>query len=987
MKSTNIFTLLVVLLFNTLILANSIEISALPDKTVQPGEVSIQVLPVRASSDTNYTIVTESNQQWRVEAPESAQLKAGELTYLTFYTYSPSFADAGTIHELKIIFIDEQTKEKIEKTISFVIAKKQDLDFFNADKNIETNKKVYTLNLKVKNTGNSAENYNFSVKNLTPEVGISLNTSPTRIENGETKLLPVRVNFKNNTSTYAAFEVVAKVGGIIKFQKKFQVKFVNNANNQDRQGNYLDTTLTITNDYMSVEGRDSNLSSVIINSNGALSDYVSLSSYIQANMVDGQATDARGTFHFDGDSWKFSAGNNVDLDIDADVGNEARDGIGFSKDILPNLKVGTLVGVNENDELNTAAMLQYDPIPGQRTFVILNRNSDTNETSGSIGYRGNFNSNDKLSFAPSLTVSDDPQRGIIQDYRSAMRYMVKKNLPIAVSTGFKKDRFQEVIYNSASMSYNFDGVLIELTRNDERERDLYETESSTTTFRNSNEIRVSFPLGDGLSASVNYQDHNSSDESESRKFITFAYQKNGLYAAMRAGVTDKEYKDNHFQNYTNEPFITINLSYKRPEFTISANLEYESFGDDSFRSRANIGINIPINNNHFNGDAYLRAGHDQGQRNDYVTQTETNLDYIEAGIRAGTNSNYSLEIYARAENNNYYDDVDYQVGLRFQYRFGAKTPRSVENIFGGKKTGSIRGRICIDLNNNDVCEYNEPGVAGLSVYSVTGSATTELDGSYLIEGQKADKDHISIIERHVTARSLKARSYLQHTKVRKNKTVEVNFPLKQISSLNVFSYNDINKNGQYDKDFDTIITDVSYMLIDQYSAIIPISGRTADATIYSRLRNGEYKLIATANSSVYEEVEKEVILNFPEDNMESIGVSFTLLKAQDLSTKEKIVTEFDTSILRGPKYEALLVLDSSETSYKNIKTVIIELNGYKAQVDIEEVFEGMWDIKLNLKELAELLKDKNKVIVTIILSNSDGDDIQIKRDRVLFYNK
>ncbi|MFG1492391.1 hypothetical protein ABMA75_02415 [Halobacteriovorax sp. ZH4_bin.1] len=986
MKKIRIGLSLFAFFINLLVFGNDLDISMLPDKSVQPGEVAIQVLPIKSPTNTTYKISIESNQQWRAEGPEFVELIAGDLTYLTFYTYTPSFVDAGTIHELKIIFTNIETQEKIENSISFVVAKKRDLDFFDADQNIETNKKNHTLNLKVKNTGNASEVYNFSIRNLTPEVSVSVNSSPITIAANEVKLLPVRVNFKNSTSTYAAFEVNAKVGGITKFQKKFQVKFVSSANNQDRQGNYLDTTLTITNDYMSVEGRDSNLSSVVLNSNGALSDYVSLSSYVQANMVNGQAQDARGTFHFDGDSWRFSAGNNVDLDVDANVGNEARDGVAYTRDILPNLKVGTLVGVDENDEFNTAAMVQYDPRPGQRTFVVINQNSDSGETSGSIGYRGNFNPNDKLSFAPSLTISDDPQRGVIQDYRTAVRYMVRKNLPIAISSGYRKDRFQEVIYNNASLSYDFDGVLIELSRNDELARDTFATNEQDRQHRSSNQVRVSFPMGGGLSASVNYQDHTSSSVKEQRKFITFAYQNKQLYAAMRAGVASKNYTDGNIQDYTNEPFVSVDLSYKAPKFTIRSHVEYESYGDDSYRTRTNIGIDYNIDNNHFNGSAYVRVGHDEGQRRDYVTQTQTDLDYIEAGIRTGTDSNYSFEIYTRAEDNHQYDDIDYQVGIRFQYRFGAKTPRKVEDAFGGKRTGSIAGRICIDRNLNGTCEDFEKGVEGLSIYSVTGSATTDKDGKYLINELKPDIDHISLIERQVTAKSLESSEYYKGTKVLKNQTVYVDFALKEISTINTFSYNDINKNGRYDKDFDTLIGDITYQLIDENNEIIPISGKSLNTINYSRLRNGQYKLSATANSPIYKDVQKEVILDLPRDNMQTVTFGFELIDVDTLPIQDLIITEFDNSIISAPKFSALLTLDSAETEYNILSNISVKLDGYQVDIETEEVYSGLWDINLDLKNLISLISQKNEITIDIELENENGKKLQIKRVRNLFYN-
>ncbi|WP_419172015.1 hypothetical protein [Halobacteriovorax sp.] len=989
MKFINTSLLFLSLLLHTLVSASSLDISMLPDKTVSPGEISIQVLPFKSRNDANYDIEFESNQQWRTEGPTNANLKAGELNYLTFYTYTPSFADAGLIHELNIVFRDTMTGEEIKTSLSFVIAKKQNLDFYNPDRNLTTNKKNYRLNLKIKNTGNARETYQFSIENLTPDVAINISKAPIEIDANESKLIPVQVNFKNQTSTYAAFIIKARTNGsITRFEKKFQVKFVNSANNQDRQGNYLDTTLTITNDYMSIDGKDSNLSSVILNSNGALSDYVSLSSYIQANMVNGQYSDARGTFHFDGDKWRFSAGENVDLDIDTNIGNDTRDGFAYTRNILPNLQVGTLIGVNEDDELNTAAMIQYDPLPGQRTFVMINQNTDTGETSGSIGYRGVFNPNDKLSFAPSLTIADDPQRGVIQDYRTALNYMVRKNLPIAITSGYKNDRFQEVIYNNAGLSYNFEGVLFELERSDELINDHFETGSGQRELRNSNNIRISFPMGSGLESSLNYQDIKSSEKSEKRKFITFSMRNKKLYAALRAGVADVTYSDDAIyqgQSYSNEPFITVNVSYQTPKITLSGSLEYESFGENSYQTRSNIGAHFDISNRYFNGSAYIRAGHEQGQRKDYVTQTQTDLDYIEAGLRTDTNNDFTLEVYARAENDNYYDEVDYQVGIRFQYRFGAKTPRRVEDAFGGKKTGEIIGRICIDENQNQKCEEDEDGVADLNIYSVTGSAVTDKNGNYKISELKPDIDHISLIERQVTAKSLISKVYNKGIKVIKNSQVRVDFALEQISTFKVFSYIDINRNDAYDKDLDSFMNNVEYRLISSTGEIIAASGIGIYTTNYSKLKNGRYKLIATVNDSSYEEVQREIILNFPEDNMAVKSIAYEVIEATDLSQDESILTDFDSNILSAPNYEAILNIDTSLTQLTRLESISIKINDTPIETQIEEFYPGNWSVKVDLRSIRNELKRDNKIQIKAKFSNSEMQQVVVKRERSLYF--
>lgn len=984
MKTIRLLPLLLVTLVNLMAFAN-LEISMLPSKNVSPGEVAIQVLPIKAKVDTTYKLHVESQLQWRTEAQEEIELKAGELTYLTFYTYTPSYVDAGTIHELKIDFEDKETGEVVSHILDFIISKKQDLDFFNADQNIETNKRNYTLNLKVKNSGNASQRYEFEVRNLTPDIDIRATKQSMEIAPNAIALLPVKVLFSNDNDSYAAFEVNAKVNGIIKFQKKFQVKYIHNSTSQDRQGNYLDTTLTITNENLSVGGNNSNLSSVILQTNGALSDYVSLSSYIQANMVDGQGENARGTFHFEGDNWKFSGGNDVSFDVDANIGNESKDGIAYSRNILPNLEVGTLLGVDEDNDLNIAAMAKYDPLPGQRTFVVLNQNTSNGELSGSVGYRGIFVKNDNLTIAPSLTVADDPDRGIIQDYKTALTYMVRKNLPISISTGYRSDKFHKLVYNSASTNFQFKGALIELRRTDEFEVNDNYNDFNGNEYRNSNNIRISFPLGNGFETSVNYQDYNSNRTDESRKFLTFAYQRTGLYAAIKAGVASKDYALDLGEDYTDKPFVSVNLSYSRPQFTLRAKFDYEKYSNNSYRKRAAVGIDYDVNTSYLSGQAYLTAVHEEGQYNDYATQTQTDLDYIEAGFRKDTTDILSLEIYGRVEDNHYQDNLDYIVGVRVQYRFGTKTPKKVEDLFGGKKTGSIKGRICFDENGNGKCEDSEKGIAGLDVYSVTSSARTNKNGEYEISELKADNDHISLTKSQVSAKSFATRDYLKMTRVIKNQSVTVDFPLYQISMIDAFSYVDINQNGQYDKDLDTMANSISYRLVKSTGEIIAANGRDEFKTYFSALRDGEYLLIATATSPYFEDIQIEQSISLPADNQKVIEFAFIAKENGTASDAELVLTELESNIISKHDDKLTLTVDSSETEYNSVRSLTVKLNGKGVNYKIIEEFEGYWYIEIDLSNSKKELKKTNSLNINGVLENTNSRTINIER-AIEFYS-
>ena len=62
MKKIKIAMSLFVFFVNLLVFGSELDISMLPDKSVQPGEVAIQVLPIKSPTNTTYKISIESNQ-------------------------------------------------------------------------------------------------------------------------------------------------------------------------------------------------------------------------------------------------------------------------------------------------------------------------------------------------------------------------------------------------------------------------------------------------------------------------------------------------------------------------------------------------------------------------------------------------------------------------------------------------------------------------------------------------------------------------------------------------------------------------------------------------------------------------------------------------------------------------------------------------------------------------------------------------------------
>lgn len=907
--------LLIILLFNIISWtanASSLDFQLLPSKAIQPGDVAIQVLPIKSNENAEFFITKKSNLGFQVEGPDQIKLNANEMHYLTFITTVPSRAKAGLLHELEIQFFDAKTNQTTTQILTFTIALNQDVDFFIPDQDLTSYTQSKVIPLRISNNGNSNETYEFEVENFTPSAEVTLNTSSLSIPAGESRIAQVKLRFTHKNSHISFFEVRAKVNGLTKFKKRFKVRFISNGSTQNDDGDhYLDTQMVITNDFISIDGENSNLSSVLYSANGNLSDYVSLSVYVQAQMIDGndrEISDMR--FDFDGDNWYVHLGTDVSLSPNQNVIGDSVDGVAAGYDFENGFQVGTMVGVNEETEdVHTAGIVSYDMTPNQRIFLLVDQNQSNGDTAAAAGYDGRFQITEKLSFAPSLIVSDSPEKGTRINYRQTLKYMVRDNFPIIFDSGYVKDELRETLFANLESTYVYKNIVFKVGGRIEHTKENTDVASSNEDdiSNNSHELYASMavPITDKLNGQVQFRYLESDEAREYRPELSLSYSNGKFLAQMRSALVKRENKtENYVQREIDwEPIIEIDLTYRFNKVLLQGRAYYEQFNDLESRVGADISALYYLNNKWLN-NVFLKVGtyHDQFDVDELTSY------FLQVGSVIYKSETTTFEMQATVEDQDGFDDPEYFVGARLTIQDRLKVPRRVQDLFGGNRTGSIKGKICLDQNNNHVCEVNELPIPGIRMLVEGLAVETDQNGEFNVP--RIDPGEITIkLEADILgSKNLATTQMNKMVTVNRNQETTIDFGLFAISSIKVFAFFDRNGDGIYDHDLENELDGVEIELSNQQlTKEIIFSGKNPIGI--DQLKNGQYQLKANAPEEAYFPTtprQLKVQLPTQANNIFMFGFAIKEDQPNDLDLEDSFLVNASNPLILPPTYEAEL---------------------------------------------------------------------------------
>lgn len=921
-------------------------INSLPSRTIRPGEVAVQVVPVKSTEDETYDIKTTSSFSWKVEGPTQVELKKGSLEYLTFITSVPLNARSGVTHDLEIVFTD-LAGESFQKTMSFQVAEKRELDFFTADENLTTSSLTPSIPVRISNTGNTNENFSIQINNLTPAVGITLSPQVLTLSAGESRNVNVRLDFTRGESNYAAFEVVASQSSSVLFRKKMQVRVVNHsAAPSDPNEKTIHHQLVMTHDYISMPGDTQNSSFVNYSNNGMLSDYVALSTYLQAQMIDGTGEFRAGRVDLTGDRWRIQAGTQLNPLPGINAYQTQLSGVSGGFNLENGIEVGALVGVNEfTGDTHVGTYAQGQISTNQRLFVIADHNLDRQQTGASAGYQGHFASSDKLSFAPTLIVSDRPERGKSVNYSQVIKYMVRDRMPLVVHSNIDlRERFTRY-NNSAQLSFLYKKATLNLGVRSEIEKETGDEGPAFFQDRDNDSLefygQIYYPVNDKVSGELSYVQIKTDEFTDLRPTLGLRYQNGGLSAFLQAGATKKNGTNTLGASFDNQfrPLLRLNVQYSKGKvgFQLTGNYEERSEGGSYLNVRSSL--NYYLGNDIFESIG-LAVGHSSSEQ-DLFKEDRT---YVEVQTKLFAKSDLNVQGYARYERDNLTKENTYYVGVQMNLGAKSRVSRRTEDLFGGRRTADIKGVVCLDTNNNQLCEQNEKRIEGLRLGLNGQYFNSQDNGEFIFYGVAEGKTTLTLNDDELARKSVTLIKDLG-LNPKKNQKIEIDVPLTPMSTIYAIGHLDLNENGVLDDEEEVGISGTKIQIFSSEGELVDEAiQRGIQRATLSQLLPGQYTLKVLFPNDTYETTSKTTLqVKLPEQHAELL--SFGALIPTDpnvIRGLDQLIIRPENELLFSPEFAGSITLNDNEL--KLIKNMQVQLfaGETELEVDVRPQGENIW---------------------------------------------
>ena len=441
-------------------------------------------------------------------------------------------------------------------------------------------------------------------------------------------------------------------------------------------------------------------------------------------------------------------------------------------------QVGTMIGINEeNGDVHTAATASYDLTPNQRLFLLVDQNTTNQKTSSAAGYDGRFQINQKLSFAPSLIVSDTHEQGTRINYRQTLKYIVRDNFPIIIDSGFNKNQDTETLFADLETSYVYRNIVFRLGGRVEGMKEINNL-SSDTRNQNSQELFASMavPIGSNINGGIQFRYLGTEEAKEYRPEIAIQYSEGKLIAQIKSALVNRELKEKSF-NQTPidwEPVVEIDLSYKFEKILVQGRAYYESLSENESRHGAEVSMLYYLNNKWLN-NIFVKVGAYQ----DEFVEDEIVSRHLQVGSTLYQTETATFEVQATIEDRDEIEEPEYFVGARLTLKDQIKVPRRIQDLFGGNRTGSINGKICIDNNENNECEDGELTIPNLRVKIEGIYVHSDEYGEFNLSNIEPGEIKIEVEKQDLSAKNLASLSLNKMVTISKNQEARVDFSVLQ----------------------------------------------------------------------------------------------------------------------------------------------------------------------------------------------------------------
>ncbi len=912
------------LLFSSNSFGQSLEFLLVPPKSEQAGKAVNLILPVRVlDNKCQYKISTTGQPNYPVEAPETLSPSEGssEVVYLPFRVQIPSSAPSGQIYQLDILFTPNENcsdTQEYKHSMAIKIQSYNNVSIEGPRERITQTSQVGNLDVLLRNSGNTNLDLDVLVQNLTPNVRVSLNQTKVSIAPGSYKNIKVNIDFSASGADFAAFKVIARSNGQRFLSKSYQVRLLKGPQSSGDQRT-LQSQFYLTNEFFSEGNQSQNYQNIGASISGDLSDFYAFSLFAQSNYL--QSENETNHYELDltkYDDFKVTLGSNLNPLNTSIPGIKQLKGIRGEKTFLKNLRVGMYQGEDFEGNNHVGTYVDLNQSYKNRWIVFWDRNTTTGFDSAGLSGEKYIRINQALAIAPSLIVAQDELRGDYSRVGMSLSSFIANKAPLQMEIAREEDVNYFLESMNGSISIPFRKTNIEFGF------DVDDLKAKNSNYLNNEGLysesyfRVLFPILKNLNgqATVRYQKTIEGDSGVAPELF-ISGSKGQLNGWLRIGKqltqnAQEIIETNIVEGLGAENYAQLNIQYLPfGKYGIYIGAEtYRSQESSDYRDEFSLGLQRTVHNE----DSYMRLGLRSARNKNFLQEQKT--DSVDMQYHWQIDNNWSLRFAASVDHLKEIDEYDYQASIGIQWTPQIPVSRKVENLFGGRSTGQLSGQVCIDYNENHICDGNDKLLSNVEVRLGGLISTTDEKGFYQFKNIAPAEYTLLVIKSTLPAEGRLINND-RRLIIKSNDQKKNDFLLRWNGQVKVIVYEDVNEDGKWQSESEKQLPNVEVQLVGNE---IDLKKTTYSnrPLVFNNLSRGEYRVSISKllqNSRAANQDGIKLIVPNPEGNWAYLGLSFTGGQQEDT----EVVATLESNIIFEDDLMANVYIDDPELEVKSFK--------------------------------------------------------------------
>lgn len=953
--------------------SNSLSFSLVPTKSIQAGKTALLILPVRIlESSCRYEIKTKGSPNYPVQAPTELVQEDGEqsIVYLPFSVQIPASAPSGQLYTLTVSFYPQKSCEQndpIHHELFVNIQSFENVSIEGGPEKIAQHSTAGQVDLALKNTGNTPLNLSLHIESFTPSVRIEVRPAQVSVAPGELKKVKIHIDFSASGADFASFKVQALAGGQKFLSKNYQIRLLRTGS-ETNDGRKLQSQFYLTNDFFSESGSTRRYNTAGAAINGDLSDYYALSTYLQSSYLQGEEEDIQ--YELDltkSQDFRVTFGSSLNATESSTPGMRQLKGFRATKSFFESLNVGMYGGVDQLGDDHVGSFVDWNQGYKNRYLVFWDKNLTTGFEGAGLSAQDTIRVNSRLAIAPSLVLAKDELRGNYSRVGTSLNALMTKYAPLQVEMYREEDNryVTEKMMAQVIIPYKKVNAQFGAAQDDIRSKDS-NFDSIEGLYREAF-VKILFPISKNTQGQVllRYQtipDGTSAaapeillthSSSKWQGFLKVGQQLSRNSQNVLSGIDQRMPSTGRPQT---EQYAQLDLQYKPSvKYNLYLNSDYYRETDTNYyRHQHSVGGQYNIDETSF-----VRAGIRTNYQYSFFNKTETNSVEVQYGRKFGRN--LDLQAYANYSKTRGIDQDDTQVGLRLNWTPSVPVSRKVENVFGGRSTAQIQGKICIDLNQNNLCDSSDQPIKGAEVRLEGLSVITDEQGNYQFRNLQPGRKEI-VINPTTLPSQVNIDKTSAYYDLRANDEILRDFAFEWIGTLKVVVFEDKNKDGKWQNETEIQLPDVEVELSGNQTKTNAISS-SFKPVIFNKLKKGTYIIKISkplpGSTPIHEHGLK---VNLPNATGEWLYLGLNFDDAQNENEFSVITTQTDNVIYSDNMTASFLIEDPE----KIIRTIKLHCGGNT--IETEHPGTTSHDLKVDLEPCKPFVRDGVLKLDMVILT-------------------